>query len=394
VPPTCYRNAELAETRFGALAREYAAALSRSDPLGDSALVALDELGPDGVALLAAALAEGSRAVADAPEPVRALFASVDLPPFEVDEDLVVLGARAILRHGLGYAMATRQSLFWGYSNGAAIKPLAWTGEMRTPEATLNRLLITGDWLNKVIAPGGVLPRRAGWAESVRVRLLHARVRVSLLRSGRWDAEAWGAPLNEADSGFTLLEFTLMPLRMLRGLGFEFTECEVHGIHALWRLVGHLFGVPLALNPESVAESERILALRELTAGPPDAQSLELVRALLDSNLMPDGAPLQRLAGRGLHAFDRALARRNLPPGYPQMLGIAPTPLERAFPLLRAGVRAIEGVRKRAPSADAWLIRRNEELIRRGDQMLKDRVALTSRPAGHPGRRPGALAGR
>src|ERR1700730_12952729 len=145
VHPTCYRNAKLAETRFGPRAREYAAALSRSDALGDSALVALDELGPEGVALLGAALSEGSGAATDAPEPVRALFASVDSPPFDVDEELVVLGARAMLRHGLGYAMAPRQSLFWGYSKGAAIKPLAWTGEMRTPEAALNRLLITGD---------------------------------------------------------------------------------------------------------------------------------------------------------------------------------------------------------------------------------------------------------
>ena len=43
-----------------------------------------------GVALLGAALSEGSGAATDAPEPVRALFASVDSPPFDVDEELVV----------------------------------------------------------------------------------------------------------------------------------------------------------------------------------------------------------------------------------------------------------------------------------------------------------------
>ena len=29
------------------------------------------------------------------------------------------------MRNGIAYALATRQSLFWGYHNGAAIKPLA-----------------------------------------------------------------------------------------------------------------------------------------------------------------------------------------------------------------------------------------------------------------------------
>jgi hypothetical protein len=217
------------------------------------------------------------------------------------------------------------------------------------------------------------------------VRLLHARLRARLRESGRWDDAAWGAPLNVADSAFTLLEFTWMPLRLLRRLGFTYSEDEVAGVYALWRLVGHLVGLPPELNPAGEEEAERLLELRELTAGPPDEQSLELVGALLDSNLYPDGTVVQRWAGRGLGAFDRALAWHNLPAGYADSLGIRPTRAQLLLPVLVAGFRAVEAVRRRLPRTEDWLINRNEALIRRGQGMLARQSAMTKR-AGHGGR--------
>jgi hypothetical protein len=382
VPPSCYLNAEVAEFRFGDLARRYAAGLDQEDEVGAAALVALDELGPGGLELLERALAGGSAALGEAPEALRQLFVEIESPPFAVDQELIEHGARAIMRHGFGYAGATRQSLFWGYSNGAAVKPLAWTGEMRTAEASLGRLVETGQWLQAVIRPAAVRPHADGWRATIRVRLLHARVRAGLRRSGRWDEAAWGAPLNVADSAFTLLEFSWMPLRLMRRLGFTYTEREAAGIYALWRWVGHLIGVPAELNTADELEAGRMLELRELTAGPPDSDSRELVRALLDGNLQPDGTSLQRGAGRLMQAIDRAIAIHGLPDGYATALGIEPTPARWLLPPGIAGVRALEAVRRRVPALDGWLTTRNENLIRRGESMLKERVALADR-GGH-----------
>jgi hypothetical protein len=378
-PPACYRNADRAEREFGDLARRYAAAVKETDELGDAALAALDPLGVEGMEALEQAL---NGDASQAPEPVQAYFASLDEPPFAVDHDEIERGARALMRHGVAYAAATRQSLFWGYSNGAAIKPLAWTGEMRQPAAALRRLVETGDWLTAVISPGELRPHGRGWQATARVRLLHARVRAHLLASGRWDAAAWGAPLNRADSAFTLLEFTLMPLKLLQGMGFTFTHADRAAIYALWRFVGHLVGVPSELNPDGEAAAYRLLALRELTAGPPDQQSLELVRSLLDSNLEPDGNALARAAGRAFEALDRAVAWRNLPPGYAAALNIPPTPVTHTLPAIAAGFKAVEAVRRRVPGADAWLLARNERLIASGEKTLKRRVSLAAR-SGH-----------
>ena len=391
MPPACYRNAELAEQRFGDLAREFAAALSQEDELGGAAMASLDALGSDGMDLLSAALSGGLGAVPDAPESFQAVLAELESPPFDVDYEQVRLGSSVLERHVVSYAAATRQSLFWGYSNGAAIKPLAWTGEMRTAEAALGRLVETGDWLQAVIRPDALRPYGDGWKATVRVRLLHARVRDRLHRSGRWDADAWGAPLNRADSAFTLLEFSWMPLRLLRSLGYSFTDREEAAVYALWRLVGHLVGVPPSLNPDGPARAQRLLDLRELTAGPPDEQSLELVHALLAANLQPDGNVVQRQTGIAMEALDRAVARSVLPPGYADMLGIAPTRASYALPVIRGTMRAVEAARVRIPGADEWLAARNDDLISRGQSLLKQRVSATNR-AGHGGRR-GARGG-
>ncbi len=74
-PPSRFRNAELAEARFGTFAAEYAVALSSVDELADAALAALAELGESGPPLIEAALSAGIDSIPDAPEAVRRLFA-------------------------------------------------------------------------------------------------------------------------------------------------------------------------------------------------------------------------------------------------------------------------------------------------------------------------------
>ena len=385
MPPCCYLNAERAEERFGDLARRYAAALDQVDELGAAAVEALHELGADGAELLGAALAEGIDSRPEAPEPLAAFCRSLERPPFPVDHELIDLGTRAIMRHGFGYAAATRQSLFWGYSNGAAIKPLAWTGLMRSPDAALSRLVKTGTWLHAVITPGAIRFHAAGWQATARVRLLHARLRARLRESGKWDAEAWARlstwPTRRSPSSSS------PGCHCASCAGSDSPTARTRSPASTPS--GAWSAISSASRPSSIPPERRtrrgLLELRELTAGPPDEQSLELVRALLDSNLRPGGTPVQRWAGRGLGALDRALAWHNLPAGYADRLGIPPTRAQRLLPALTAGFRTVEALRRRRPRTEGWLIARNEALIRRGQGMLARQYALTRR-AGHGGR--------
>jgi hypothetical protein len=119
-----------------------------------------------------------------------------------------------------------------------------------------------------------------------------------------------------------------------------------------------LVGVPADLNPADEPASERVLALHEPTVGPPDEQSLELVRSLLDTNRAGGGGALEEGAGRAAEHLDRAVARHHLPQGYPEALDIAPTPAERLVPVAALGIRSLEAVRRRWPERlDQWLWR-------------------------------------
>jgi hypothetical protein len=361
-PPARYHNHEQAEERFGALARDYADALSAADELGDAALEALDALGERGRLVLERALTAGIDAAPDAPAELRTLFAELASPPFEVDLARIDRGARALGRCGVPYGVATKQSLYWGYFSGSAVKPLAWTGELRQPEAALRRLTETATWTLAVVRPGQLNRDAAAWHATVRVRLVHARVRRALRASGRWDEAAWGAPINQADTAMTVLEFCHLPLRMLRLLGIGFSEEELDGVYALWRYVGHLIGVPANLNPDGAEESERLLRLIELTRDPPDEDSIALVAATIGSTHVGATRRFERLSASLLEAMERELAWHHLPDSHLERLQFPASRSRRTAPSLRAAIHIGETLRRAVPAADAGLLRANNRL--------------------------------
>jgi ER-bound oxygenase mpaB/B'/Rubber oxygenase, catalytic domain len=383
-PPTRYRNGAEADERFGLLARDYADALSRADPLADAALEAIHALGRHGAELFEQALSAGIDTVEDAPPELQALFADLASPPFEVDHERIDRGARALGRCGFLYSVATKQALYWGYSSGAAVKPLAWTGEMCEPDAALRRLTETASWALAVVRPGQLHRDAPAWHGTVRVRLVHARVRRALRASDRWDDRAWGAPINQADQAMTVLEFCHLPLRMLRLLGVRFDEDELDGVRALWRYVGHLIGVPASINPAGEAESSRLFELIELTRDPPDADSIALVAATLGSTHVGATGRVERLSASALETLERALAWHHLPDGQLERLRFPTVQSRGAVPVLSGAVRAGEALRGAVPGADTGLLSANNLLNDRLVATLRRRAARTSGGARRP----------
>ncbi|KAL3785731.1 hypothetical protein HJC23_006300 [Cyclotella cryptica] len=124
---------------------------------------------------------------------------------------------------------------------------------------TIERLLDTGGFMACCFAPpedrdstlpaSSLRPGGKGWEAALRVRVLHAKVRRSLLQTatrtmGAWDVETNGIPINQEDMAATLLAFSVNVL-----LGIEFVAGKPLGVEdqrdylALWRYLGWLLGV-------------------------------------------------------------------------------------------------------------------------------------------------------
>jgi hypothetical protein len=90
-----------------------------------------------------------------------------------------------------------------------------------------------------------LLPGGEGYQTTLRVRVLHAKVRRALLAHKQWNLPEYGVPLNQQDMAVTLLAFSvnaLLGVEMV--LGFALSKREQLAYLAYWRYLGWLLGVP------------------------------------------------------------------------------------------------------------------------------------------------------
>ena len=128
---------------------------------------------------------------------------------------------------------------------------------------TFERLMDTGGFMACCFAPlpnnhdsipaASLRPGGKGWKAALRVRVLHAKVRRSLILSKSWDIRSNGVPINQEDMAATLLAFSVNVL-----LGIEYladkplSEDDQRDYLALWRYLGWLLGVD---TPEELGTS-------------------------------------------------------------------------------------------------------------------------------------------
>jgi hypothetical protein len=215
----------------------------------------------------------------------------------------------------------------------AGNKPLAFSG--RLEEDAPRRLAETSRFVEAVTAPGGLRPRGDGLACAVRVRLVHAAVRRMLARSSIWRAEAWGAPINQADMAGTVMLFSLLVLDGLERLGVRTTRAEREDYLHLWRYTAYLLGVDEELRCASEAEARALWDLLSSTQDDPDDDSRALARALMESPVRGARRPADLARARRMRPVGYALSRYLLGDAYADRLGYPRTPLARALPVVR-----------------------------------------------------------
>lgn len=350
--PSRFLNASAARARFGDRIDRLGAYLTRVDPAADAVVEGMETMpAGEGWALFRRAVQAGIASTSGAPEAMRAFFADVERVPVWVDWETLERGGAVLMRAGpLGGMVLGLKSLVLGYASPAGNKPLILSG--RLEEQAARRLSETARFVQATIAPGGMRPHGLGWQLTLNVRLIHAQVRRMILRSGRWDEGAWGAPINQHDELGTSLLFSVIVLEGLRQLGMRVTAADSEAYVQLWRWSGWLMGIDLELLPATEAEGRRLGEMISATQGEPDEDSRRLTRALLGSAVRDAKTAHERTNARRVTTFSAAMCRSLLGDAMADRLDVSQTPWRYLVPFARRFVASMELVREKVPFGD------------------------------------------
>jgi hypothetical protein len=351
--PSRYQNRRKARVLFGDDADRYARFYSVGDPLADDLVAWIDRAGEHARAQLEQALRGGIDSIEQPDPALTRFFERAETLPTWVDFEQMKIGALAYQRFGIfGMLVLSAWSLINGYHSSAAVKPLAFTGQLR--HNTQRRLAETARFVSEASQVDGLRRGRPGWEISVRVCLIHAHVRRACLDSEAWRTEDWGLPINQADMFGTLLEFSLLMMDGAQRLGFSLTADEREAILAMWRYCGHLSGVdPWLLDQLGSEDATRKMAdlLRLIQPGP-DADSLALTEQLLrvpGQNAKGKGPPVLAVA---VSRFHNGLARALNGHAIADDLGIPDDLWQYSIYPVRAAVAPVEWFRRWVPGAN------------------------------------------
>lgn len=349
--------------------------LNKGDPLADGVVAWMHEYGHKNArALIARATESGIASIPEAPAPLRAFFTQVETVPLWVDREKMDLGCDVHRRTGPMAELVLRNvALMGSYVAAAAAKPLSFTAQL--DKSTARRLVETGKYWVEVTTRGSLLPFQPGWKTSIHVRLMHAQVRYMLNRSDKWDRDAWGEPLNQADTVATNLLFSYVFLHALRGLGFRFDNDERESVIHLWRYAGYLMGVDEQLLPANEADAARIAFMNFMTLPDSDDDSRALAQSLLNVSWeFAEKLPwIPRWATNIEYHYRAGFSRLILGKQTSDMLGLPDNAMKFGVIATAPVIYGFETLRRAIPGATALTVKLGELLHERG---LEQAIAL------------------
>lgn len=290
-----------------------------------------------------------------------ALLRDMEALPAWADFAAMSEGAAMACRHFPQLTVAlVHGGLMTTFASADAARILA--GTHRLEQNVVRRLFESSTLFFGVLDVAALRPGGRAWDICLRVRLMHAMVRLRLLDAG-WDGVG-GQPINALHTSAGPLFFGTMVLERLRKLGGRFTAAEAEGYHLLWRYVTRLLGVPDELLGNT-AEEQQILDERiHFYSFDPDANSRRLADALLSGlRRLPDAERVPR-------AVHEVLVREMLGETEADAMGIARHALGmRVLHGVARGlkvygwVQALPGV---GPRVEAYGRRYLDQLVERG----------------------------
>ncbi len=264
-------------------AANYVAHTTIGDPLADAMVADLYSLEPEEQAkLIRLGLESGNEdALLAAPESVRKFFESNAEAPEWVDLDSFLPGCRMFHRNTpLVLAGMVGGVLVEGFSTNIA-KSFFMTGRLR--DQGMRRLKQNNRHMLEIFMPGGMDKYSDGWSLSIRVRLVHARIRLLLSNSGEWNIEELGTPISAAHVGLAISAFSARLLIHLKRLGASFSEEERRSFMAVWRYSGHLMGIPETILFRDEQDALKVFEIGSACEPPPSLESIVLASSLVNT---------------------------------------------------------------------------------------------------------------
>ncbi|MFI1914159.1 oxygenase MpaB family protein [Nocardia sp. NPDC020380] len=195
------------------------------------------------------------------------LFARLDDPPAWYDPDLWEYGRRLWINVSLAGKMAMGVQDFMGTFVGSEVaSAVGQTG--RFVNDPYRRGLESSVWFRSVTAPRALERWNPIFADTVRVRFMHAQVR-SMLRN-TWGEEHFarhGNPISNATTMGAAVTFGLSPICFDHVHGRRCSTAQLDAVMHYWGYIAYVFGVAEELIPRSAAEGMEMADYMVATAG-------------------------------------------------------------------------------------------------------------------------------
>ncbi len=240
------------------------------------------------------AMEQGVDSIADAPEPLRHFFNTIEKTPAWLDKALLNEGMLFIHGTGLASTYVLRDlALMGGYLLSGFNQSLVMTGALN--RGTKQRVAETGKWWMDCTTPNGLERFGDGFKTTLHVRMVHALVRRNLAARPDWDSSEWALPISQIDMVATYLGFSVVMLGGLRMLGIPVTPRESKAVMHLWSYACWLMGVEEKWLVFTEREAMVLLYHTFMTQSKPDASSRELAQALAQEPLERSFPTMQTL---------------------------------------------------------------------------------------------------
>ena len=280
--PLSTERIEAAQERHGHAVQEYLKYLHTGDVLADDVVLCCERLPVgEGGKLLEQALKLGIDSLDDPPPEMVALFRQVDHVPLWVDWERMKHGNAKILRNALLTVLAfSLYALPFGYL-GTQNKPLAFTKELL--DSAAERYRYTSAFVIDTFLPNGMQRYSEGFMTCIRVRMGHALVRRRILRSGSWNSEQLGIPVNQAHMAVSSIFFSFYVIEALEKMGVRFDPKERESVLLVWRYASYLLGINPELVNTSEAEARRMIEVAFSVEFDPDETAVALCRSTIEA---------------------------------------------------------------------------------------------------------------